>query len=227
MNRKLLLAATLLAAACSSEKKSDAFQMKDGFAVIEAEAFHSQSLSDVRKWEIIDSTSLEKGLIPTLYEGASGGKYIQILPDTRRTHADELTDENFCADAGIQAVVSYKVNFEEEGRYYIWVSCFSTGSEDNGVHVGLDDTWPESGKRMQWCPHKNEWTWESRQRTETVHCGVPGQIWLDVPTSGEHTINFSMREDGFAMDRFAISKEWNISTKADVVGKVYIEEMIQ
>ncbi len=224
MSKKFLFAALLFATSCSTS--SDVFSVKDGFAVIEAEKFHSQTLDDIRAWYIIDQTSVAEGLIPMLYEGASEGKYIQILPDTRVTHDDELIfDENFCGEAGVQAVVSYNVDFEEAGRYYIWVSCYSSGSEDNGVHVGLDGQWPESGKRMQWCPHKNEWTWESRQRTDEVHCGVPGQIWLDVETPGIHTISFSMREDGFAMDRFAISKEWDISPKADIVGRVYIEEM--
>ncbi len=224
MSKKILLAALLFATSCGT--KNDVHHVKDGFAVIEAEQFHAQTLDDVRAWHLINETAESEGLIPKFYEGASDGEYIQILPDTRKTHSDPLLfDENFCGEPGVQAIVTYNVDFAESGRYYVWVSCFSSGSEDNGVHVGLDGEWPESGKRMQWCPHKNEWTWENRQRTEEVHCGIPGQIWLDVPTPGAHTVNFSMREDGFAMDRFVLSKEWDISTKSDIVGKVYIEEM--
>ncbi len=226
MNRIFLLLGLFMFGSCASDGASNTFKVTDGFAVIEAEDFHSQSLSDIRQWYVIDNTSLEAGLIPKLYEGASGGEYLQCLPDERVTHSDQLVKGvTFSDEAGELAVVSYNVEFEEPGRYYIWVSCYSSGPEDNGVHVGLDGEWPESGNRMQWCPRKHQWTWESRQRTKEVHCGIPGQIWLDVPTAGVHTVSFSMREDGFAFDRFVISNEWDISSKSDIIGEVFIDEM--
>jgi len=55
--------------------------------------------------------------------------------------------------------------------------------------------------RMQWCSGKNAWTWESKQRTNANHCGVAEQIFINVPSAGIHTISFSMREDGFEMDK--------------------------
>ena len=145
---------------------------------------------------------------------AYGAEFIQILPDMRVTHSDPLMPgENFSNVPGEVIIVHYNVDFPSAGRYYVWVRCFSTGTEDNGVHVGFDGIWPESGARMQWCEGKNKWTWDTRQRTEEVHCGVFGQIWLDIPSAGVHDIQFSMREDGFAMDRFVLSKELNVSDK--------------
>ena len=38
------------------------------------------------------------------------------------------------------------------------------GSEDNGVHVGLDGRWPESGQRWQ-TVQKQQWAWDCKQRT--------------------------------------------------------------
>jgi hypothetical protein len=84
-----------------------------------------------------------------------------------------------------------------------------TGSEDNGLHVGLDGQWPESGQRMQWTGNHGQWQWDSRQRTERQHSGELGKIWLDVDEPGLHTIMFSMREDGFEFDRFLLTKEQN------------------
>ena len=106
------------------------------------------------------------------------------------------------------ACINDKEHFNNPGKYYVWVRAHSTGSEDNGVHVGIDGEWPESGLRMQWCEGKNQWTWASKQRTEEQHCGVPGQIFLEVNEAGLHTISFSMREDGFEMDKFVLSKEY-------------------
>jgi hypothetical protein len=59
---------------------------------------------------------------------------------------------------------------------------------------------------MQWCPGKNSWYWDSKQRTQEEHCGVPGLIYLDIAEPGDHEIQFSMREDGFEMDQWLITK---------------------
>ncbi len=83
---------------------------------------------------------------------------------------------------------------------------FSSGTEDNGLHVGIDGTWPESGRRMQWCEGKNSWRWESKQRTAEEHCGEAYRIFLDVPNPGIHEIQFSMREDGFELDRWLMTR---------------------
>jgi len=60
------------------------------------------------------------------------------------------------------AVLTYNVHFSTPGRYYVWARAYSTGSEDNGLHVGLNGDWPASGQRMQWCQGKNNWRWESK-----------------------------------------------------------------
>ncbi|CAH8296762.1 hypothetical protein MFUCSW5_90013 [Mariniflexile fucanivorans] len=81
------------------------------------------------------------------------------------------------------------------------------------MHVGLDEKWPESGARMQWCDGKNKWTWSSAQRVPENHCGTPDTIYLDFNDAGEYIISFSMREDGFEMDRFILTKRRNFSPK--------------
>jgi hypothetical protein len=103
------------------------------------------------------------------------------------------------------AVVKYSIKFNTPGRYYVWARIFSTTPEDNGMHVGVNGTWPASGARMQWCDGKNTWFWNSAQRTDAVHCGVLGKIWIDIPTAGTHTVAFSMREDGLEFDKFLLT----------------------
>lgn len=179
---------------------------------IEAEDFKEQSKDGKRRWYRVSkqeqpSSEMKDGDPPHV-EKASGGAYLEILPDTRRTHADKLIGgENFMNQAGKMAVLDYEVKFDQPGRYYVWVRAYSTGSEDNGIHVGLNGEWPASGQRMQWCQGKHQWKWESRQRTAKQHCGVPHAIYLDVPTAGEHTVHFSMREDGFEFDQFLLTTQ--------------------
>jgi len=171
---------------------------KDGRIHVEAEAFDRQRLDAVRKWVRVSSGPHAAG--------ALGGAYVEVQPDTRTTHDDKLIHgENFTNEPGTMAVLEYNIEISTPGRYFVWVRSYSTGTEDNGIHVGLDGHWPESGRRMQWCEGKNVWTWASKQRTAEEHCGVPGLIWLDVEKPGRHTVMFSMREDGFEMDAWELA----------------------
>lgn len=188
---------------CSSLRAADVI-------TIEAESFASQSQSDVRAWHITsaDATpAIDPDGDPAHLEGASGGAYIEVLPDTRRSHADKLINgENFMNKGGAMAVLSYPIEVASPGRYYIWVRAYSTNSEDNGLHFGLDGEWPESGARWQ-TVQKNGWHWDCKQRTEEEHTGVPMQLWLDIPTAGSHELLMSMREDGAEVDQIVLAKD--------------------
>ncbi len=186
------------------------FEEVDGLVAVEAEDFFDQSLIDTRAW-FRSSAEATPDVLPDgdgpHYVGASGGSYLEVLPDTRRTHDDRLINgENFSPKAGEMAVLSYRVHFNTPGRYYVWARTHSTGTEDNGLHVGIDGTWPESGQRMQWTA-KNQWFWDSKQRTQENHSGEPGKLYLDIEEPGEHVINFSMREDGFEFDKWLMTTE--------------------
>ncbi|MDA8746391.1 DUF5060 domain-containing protein, partial [Rubripirellula amarantea] len=81
--------------------------------------------------------------------------------------------------------------------------------------VGIDGQWPDSGQRMQWCEGKQQWRWESKQRTEKQHCGEPYKIFLEVTEAGEHEIAFSMREDGFEFDKFILTTDRDFARPED------------
>lgn len=183
----------------------------DGILVVEAENFEAVDLEDHRKWyrtTIDKSPGIKPDPDPNHAQGASGGAYLEILPDTRVTHADPLVNGvSFSNQPGQCSVLYYPVEFKKPGRYYVWVRMCCTGSEDNGLHVGIDGKWPESGARLQFTGHHGKWQWDSRQRTEKVHTGVLGQIWLDIDEPGLHTIMFSMREDGSEFDKFMLTQE--------------------
>jgi len=156
----------------------------NGVLAIEAEHFVSQSQTQHREWYLT-----EPGNTPNVTpdpdgnhaSSASGNAYLEILPDTRVTHNDPLVQGvSFSNTPGQITVIDYQVYVNNPGRYYVWVRAYSTGTEDNGVHVGLDGNWPSSGARMQWCQGKNQWTWESKQRTNANHCGEPQLIYLDI-----------------------------------------------
>lgn len=214
--KKILTTAGLLASlssltAAPTDPIADSnlvFEEVDGSVAIEAEHFLKQEKADVRAWHIVHVHQLPK-LKPDIdgphVKGSSGGAYLEALPDTRWTHGEKLIQgENFFPEPGEAGILSYKVHFNTPGRYYIWARSFSTGPEDNGMHFGLNGEWPESGKRWQ-TVKKREWSWESKQRTEKIHVGEPFKLYLNIPSAGEHTIQVSMREDGFEFDKFILT----------------------
>ncbi len=191
------------------------FQEANGMVTVEAEYFYKQTKTEIRKWYTIASgfnNEVKKTDTTIHVTNASKKRYIEVLPDTRVTHDDKLIKGiNFSNVPGKMAIVHYKVNFSKPGRYYIWARAYSTGKEDNGVHVGYNGLWPESGQRIQWCEGKNAWTWSNRQRTLEKHCGVPGLIYLDINEAGLHDIQFSMREDGFEFDQWIMTTDKNFN----------------
>jgi len=194
------------------------FEETGGLVAVEAEHFAVQTETEVRQW-YVTSAGQKPNVSPdgdeSHADSASGGAYAEVLPDTRRNNSNKLIrGENFSNEPGKMAVLVYPVHFNTTGRYYVWVRAYSTGSEDNGLHAGLDGTWPESGQRFQWCEAKNSWRWESKQRTEAEHCGEPYKIYLDIEQPGLHTIEFSMREDGFEFDKWLMTTDRDFARPA-------------
>ncbi len=186
------------------------FQEVDGIVAVEAEHFLQQEKDDIRAWFRVEEDQIHE-IKPDLdtphLHDASGASYLEALPDSRWSHGQTLVyGENFFDEPGLAGVLTYKVHFSQPGRYYVWVRHYSTNSEDNGLHVGLNGQWPESGQRWQTII-KRRWAWESRQRTEEAHDGVPFSLYLDIPSAGEHQIHFSIREDGLEFDKFILARD--------------------
>jgi len=193
--------------------KAVVFLENENVIAVEAEHFYKQTKSTVREWYRTSRTEFPcvgRDEDKPHWEGASNGAYLEILPDERVVNTDALKrGDNFSNKPGELGIVHYKVKFNKPGRYYVWARSFSTGGEDNGLHLGVDGLWPEHGKRMQWCQKKGSWAWASKQRTKEQKCGVPKEIYLDIKTPGVHDVQFSMREDGFEFDKFILTTNPN------------------
>lgn len=185
------------------------------FVRIEAEDFTSKS----DRWVLTspDSTpDVQPDPDPPHNGNASGNANLELLPDSRVTHADDVVnggiDGNFWGGPGGGPRIDYDVFVPEAGRYFVYVKTYSTGTEDNGIHVGVNGTLPQSGQRIQICS-KHNWFWTSGQRTDADHCGVTKTIWLDFPEAGVNTVTFFAREDGFEIDQFLLLKETHDGSK--------------
>lgn len=200
--------ASLAALLCATAMLLPQAYAQDYVAIsVEAEDF-SQKNSLWRVFSNSSTPNVNPDPDGSHHSSASGNAYVELLPDTRVTHSDPLsTGRNFWNQPGTGPSLSYIVNIPESGRYIVFAKAYSTGTEDNGIHVGLNNNNPASGERMQWCNGKNRWTWSSAQRQSSNHCGVQRTIYLDIPSAGANTIVFSAREDGFELDKFILLKE--------------------
>ena len=165
------------------------FEEVEGFVAVEAEHFFKQEKADVRAWYLTtaDSVSrLKPDADPSHVAGAGGGAYLEILPDTRKNHGEKLVHgENFVNEPGKMAVPQLPRVLQHAWEVpRLGARGTSTGTEDNGMHAGINGTWPASGQRMQWTA-KRKWVWNSKQRTQKVHGGVNGLLYLHVNKPGK------------------------------------------
>ncbi|MFK8079520.1 MAG: hypothetical protein AB8B97_04480 [Granulosicoccus sp.] len=186
---------------------------------VEAEDFDASAIDghDAR-WILTDPTTAQTEQDPdgNNSDGAVGNKYLELLPDVRVRHEDPFGPPTaYWGQRGTGPILQYPIDFPEAGRYYVHARANSSGTEDNGIHVGLNGEWPMSGFRMQWCTGGMGWQWSSRARASggAGDCGVNFTIWLDVEEAGMNTVMFSAREDGFELDRFMLIKDKSENTR--------------
>lgn len=178
-----------------------------GLVVVDAEHFETTVPDSTgnRAWYVQNGGAAGPGPDPDpFHTGAVGNAYVECLPDTRVTHDDPFAPGSFYGDSTGGARLDYPVLFQTAGTYRVWVRAQSTGTEDNGIHVGVDGTTAAAGMRIQWCG--GGWLWTNAQRDSGgTACGVNGTISINIPTPGLHVISFHQREDGCEFDRFILT----------------------
>ena len=180
---------------------------------VEAENFDAQSQTEKRKWYLVSKTNkpkVKKDYDKPHLNGASGGKYLELLPETIYDKKKKVQGTNYSGIAGVMAVVSYNVNFKTPRKYYVWLRGYSTAGGDNSLHVGVNNQWPDSGKQMYICDKSwNKWAWTSYQFKNSEYCSSSGsskRIFIQVQKPGINKVTFSMREDGIEFDKFILTK---------------------
>lgn len=159
---------------------------------------------------------------------AIGGTYVEALPDRRRDDSEPGTGGlGVVNEPNDAATLLYRVTFETPGRYYVWGHARGQGPAANGIHVGIDGTWPTndlvdpSSMRMQF---PSGWVWTQDRRGGTQHTGVSGtdtvserdaNIWLQIDEPGVHIIAFGMREDGLEFDKFVMTLDPDFVPEGD------------
>ena len=117
--------------------------------------------------------------------------------------------DGFTGTAGMQALgasfydagystqspqLDYEINFVKTGTHYVWIKAWAAGGGDDSCHVGLD------GEEM---PFSSNWSgsnnWSNNRYPET------DRARFDVTTTGVHTLNIYVREDGLIVDKIVLT----------------------
>jgi len=187
------------------------FEEKGGAVVVEAEHFVRQSRDQIRRWYLNSAKhtpTTKPDPDPVMVTDASNGAYIVALPDTFvHQHERAIDGINIGLAPGAIAVVHYPVHFSQPGRYYIWTRMRSNDDEDNTLNLGLNDEWPASARCLQFPKLKKVWWWGGVIRDARGPSFPHHRAYLDVPSAGQHTVMFSMREDGFEFDKFMLTMD--------------------
>ena len=154
------------------------FEEKNGAVVIEAENF--------------SSTSAGSG-------NASGNNW------------QKFTDINASNSEGVRAVpnngvwtglntngprLDYKVRFQTAGTYRVYIRTQGPTNQDDSYHIGLNGTSVSTtnGYGMGWT---GSWGWADFANEDEF-------VEVLVPSTGEHTFNIWMREDGVEIDKIVM-----------------------
>jgi glycosidase len=140
--------------------------------------------------------------------GFSGAGYMEGLPnDGTSGSANSTTPE-----------MQFTVNFTSTGTHYIWVRGYAAASTDDSMFVGID-----GASSVAWTLNQyNTWQWSNAQQGSSNAPTIP------VATTGNHTINLWMREDGLKIDRVilttnasfspTVGNAWHIPNNAEPAG---------
>ncbi|MEX2381544.1 MAG: hypothetical protein WD490_04110 [Opitutales bacterium] len=139
--------------------------------------------------EATAGTMHEQTWTETEHPGAPG-PVMQALPDMQQILGPGRSSPR----------MDYHVHFDEPGVYHVWVRGLAGSGDQDSVHVGLNGEAPQSTQHIYPFEPFDQWVWTNTNREGE-------RAVIEVPGPGVHTVNVWMREDGFLMDRFVLTRD--------------------
>ena len=151
-----------------------------GRVVIEAESFASNLPRNSHSWQ--PNTSLA---------GYSGSAAMKAHPDS-----DVRYNQGYSSTS---PELRYRVRFSQTGTYHVWIRGRTDSTRSDSLHVGIDGAEIASADRIQ-LNSIGGWTWTQATMDSS-------NASIQVNSSGEHTINVWMREDGIFLDKVILTRD--------------------
>ncbi|KEQ18405.1 retention module-containing protein, partial [Endozoicomonas numazuensis] len=162
-----------------NDAPSPVFAEDNGLVSIEAEHFSSQVNRSGNAWAVENDAS------------ASGGQQVS----TANNGADGF-DTDY---TGISSELTYDIQFESAGTYYVWVRGDAPDGNSDSVHIGLNGEAVSTGSQIGFNDGSHDWAGD--------RINSAGRITIEVDAPGTHQLNLWMREDGTAVDKIVISDD--------------------
>ncbi len=143
---------------------------------------------------------------PSHADSASGAACLEVLPDTRVP--GNSNEDGLFGTAGDGPLLNYYIAFPEAGTYYLWIRGYSTDTEDETVFFTVDTQW-DKAVLVKLCSDVDAWQWASHERMDALSCGLIGQVRLEIPSAGLHTVSVAAREDGLELDKWLLTTDPN------------------
>lgn len=151
----------------------------DGLAVMEAEA-STRSLASQVPTHDANALWLEY----TSNDAGNGG-YVRV----------NSTNQNALTLPPAGARLDFDITFVKTGIHHFYIRYFADDGSDNSIHAAFDGTVFQANWNVP--TNVTGWTW------------IEAPLTFTVPTTGVHTLTIFHREDGFDLDRLAISTTTN------------------
>jgi hypothetical protein len=94
--------------------------------------------------------------------------------------------------------LDFKICFITTGQYYVWVRGIGGSSQADSCHVGLEGAAVETCESIT--SFGKDWTWSNETKNRSV-------ATIDISSTGTHTINLWMKEDGFVVDKIVLTTD--------------------
>jgi len=121
----------------------------------------------------------------------TGSGYLHALPDLGIDTGDSTNGSE----------LSWQVEFNSPGTYWIWARVLRVDDGSDSLHVGIDGQ-PATYGGDGLASDQPGWSWANAVGNTTLNW----RAWLSVPSAGRHTISVWMKEDGIRFDRLVLTQ---------------------
>jgi glycosidase len=178
-----LCAGLLGGALCGSAAHAVVIE-SDGTVFIEAEDFSANIPRSNHTWVVTNNLA-----------GFSGTAFAHALPDDGTDAGPNITNSTELA---------FDIQFTTAAVHRLWTRVYATNGTSDSIHYGLNGQTGVSD-RISWTTYSN-WFW-----AHTNPAGVAAAF--SVASTGTHTVNVWMREDGARVDRIAVITDPNFEPR--------------
>ncbi len=148
----------------------------------------------------------------TAVTGYEGTGYMEATPNSGPPSGN--------ADAN-SPQLQFTVNFTSTGTHYVWIRGNADTNNDDSLFAGIDGTAGNIASSLSGT-YPTGWQWSNAPQSGSAAPTV------NVPSTGNHTVNIWMREDGLRVDRVILTtattftptlgNAWHIPNSAEATG---------